>query len=340
MTETPTLCWHDLQDWGVEGRGWTDTLCPYDRLPGRAEKFVPQSVWNLSRTATGICAMFETDASAIHARWQLRSSQLGEPNFPVAGFSGLDLYGDDADTWQWVAAGHVIADQRPELCLASGLDGAYRKYLLYLPLRNPVDRVEIGLPAGVRFTPVPPRHQKPLVFYGTSIVHGAYSSHAGIVYPSILGRRLHRPVINLGFSGSARMEPAMAELLAELDAKAFVLDTLPNMDLTLVQERAETFIRMLCTARPGVPIVLIEDYPLTNSWVRPAQLQAHENKWREFRRIYESLRGQGFNHLTYVEGRNLLGADCEASIDTVHPSDLGFMRLADAIEPVLRKVIA
>jgi hypothetical protein len=34
---------------------------------------------------------------------------------------------------------------------------------------------------------------------------------------AILGRVLHREVINLGFSGNGRMEPEVARLLAELD---------------------------------------------------------------------------------------------------------------------------
>src|SRR5207249_371877 len=28
--------WHDAQQWGVEGKGWTDTARYYDRLPARA----------------------------------------------------------------------------------------------------------------------------------------------------------------------------------------------------------------------------------------------------------------------------------------------------------------
>jgi len=340
MNTTPTLNWYDIGDWGVEGRGWTDTLCPYDRLPARAEKLVPQPVWELSRSATGMCAFFETDALAIHARWQLRSPQVGEANFPVAGFSGLDLYGDDAGTWRWVAAGHQVKDQRPEFCLVDGLGAGPRLYRVYLPLRNPVAQVAIGIPAGARFTPIPPRRQKPLVFYGTSIVHGAYASHAGIVHPSILGRRLNRPVINLGFSGNAKMEPALAELLAELDAAIYVIDALPNMDLPLVSQRAETFIRLLCAARPAVPVVLVEDRPLVNYWIKPDQHRVHQEKWREFRRIYETLRERGLTQLAYVAGRDLFGTDSESSLDSSHPSDLGFMRMADALEPIFHAVLA
>jgi len=102
--------WHNIQDWGVEGKGWNDTASYFDRLPARAEKLVPEGVWNLSRSATGMAALFETDAPAIRARWEVASEQIGEPNFPAAGFSGLDLYARTAKCWRWVGAGHMIRE--------------------------------------------------------------------------------------------------------------------------------------------------------------------------------------------------------------------------------------
>ena len=332
--------WFDIREWGVEGKGWTDTHCAYDRLPRKAEQMVPEAVWNLSRTATGMCVHFTTNATAIHARWVLRSPQLGEANFAVCGFSGLDLYADDNGTWRWAGATQNVGSQTPCVCLVNGMAGALRKYRLYLPLRNPVDRVEIGVPAGSVFEPVAPRTERPLVFYGTSIVHGAYASHSGLVHSEILGRRLNRPTINLGFSGTARMELALADLLAELDAAVYIVDTLPNMDMSLVTERAEAFVRRLRGHRPTTPIVLVEDRPLVNYWIKPAEKRYQENKWREFRRIHDMLVASGIGGLSYIEGRDLFGTDSEASLDSSHPSDLGFMRMADCLEPVLRGVLA
>jgi len=55
--------WYDVQQLGVEGRGWTDTRLPYDRLPARAERVVRDAVWELSRSPAGMCSRFETDAA-------------------------------------------------------------------------------------------------------------------------------------------------------------------------------------------------------------------------------------------------------------------------------------
>ena len=55
-----------------------------------------------------------------------------------------------------------------------------------------------------------------------------------MAFTAIVGRQLNVEVINLGFSGSGRMEPEMAELLAELNPSVYVLDGLWNMSPTQV----------------------------------------------------------------------------------------------------------
>ena len=54
--------------------------------------------------------------------------------------------------------------------------GRARRYTLYLPLYNGTEMLEIGVPPGAAFHPIPPRREKPLLFYGTSILHGACAS--------------------------------------------------------------------------------------------------------------------------------------------------------------------
>ena len=67
-----------------------------------------------------------------------------------------------------------------EAILAEGLAPGTRRYTLYLPLYNGVESLEIGVGRGVSFEPVPPRDEKPLLFYGTSILHGACASRPGM----------------------------------------------------------------------------------------------------------------------------------------------------------------
>ena len=59
----------------------------------------------------------------------------------------------------------------------------------------------------------------------------------------------------------------------------------------------------------------------------------------EFRKTQQRLLDAGINDLYYLEGEGLLGDDREDTVDSSHPSDLGFMRMSDAFEPVLRTAL-
>ncbi|MCA9147254.1 MAG: hypothetical protein KDB05_30970, partial [Planctomycetales bacterium] len=59
-----------------------------------------------------------------------------------------------------------------------------------------------------------------------------------------------------------------------------------------------------------------------------------------FRVAYDRLVAEGVSHLAYLEGEHMLGDDGEATVDSSHPTDLGFMRMADAFEPLLTKLLA
>ncbi len=69
--------WHDCKEIGVEGKGWTDTLSFYDRLPAKAQGKAPASVWGLSRLSAGLCVRFTTDAPSIEVRWTLIGGNAG-----------------------------------------------------------------------------------------------------------------------------------------------------------------------------------------------------------------------------------------------------------------------
>ncbi len=335
------LDWYNVEDWGVEGRGWPKAAVKrfFDRLPAKAEGVVRDEVWNLSRDSAGMLSRFSTDSPLIHVDYALFRERLALPHMPATGVSGVDLYGEDSEgRWRWVAVSkpqekHVKAE------LINGLDGTKRKYTLYLPLYNGVDRLMIGVPKGASFSPIEPRRDPAIVFYGTSITHGACASRPGMPHPAILGRRLNRPIINLGFSGNGRMEKEVGALLTELEAAAYVIDCLPNMDDKLVRERTEPLVSQLREARPRVPIVLVEDRSFTNAWIRPESRSHHEASRRALREAYENLRKRKMPKLYYIKGEQLLGDDSEGATDGSHPSDLGFMRQAAQFEPILREAL-
>ncbi|HIK91871.1 MAG TPA: hypothetical protein EYG03_07805 [Planctomycetes bacterium] len=338
-SQSGEIQWHDVRDWGVEGRGFADTEKYFDRLPLRAKGVVRDAVWNLSRHSSGMMVRFRTDATEIHADYGLTSGNLAMTHMPATGVSGLDLYAKDNDgNWRWVAVARPSAQQM-KLSLISGMRPGTRDYAVYLPLYNGTEYLKLGIAAENRFEPIAPRTDKPIVFYGTSITHGACASRPGMPHPAILGRRFDRPVINLGFSGNGKLEPEVGQFLVELDPSVYVLDCLPNMVAREVEERTEPMVKQLRAAHPDVPIVLVEDRTYPQSWILPARRERNDSSRIPFRAAFQKMQDAGVDNLFYIEGESLLAKDRDDTTDGSHPSDLGFFNQANAIEPVLRQAL-
>lgn len=333
--------WYNALDIGLEGKGWTDTKAPYDRLPATAEGIVPDPVWNLSHHSAGMCVRFATGASEIRARWKLTSENLAMPHMPATGVSGLDLYVRGNDGWGWVAQGRPTA-QTNEVKLLTGIPEGSHEYLLYLPLYNGVESVEIGIPESAVLSKAAPRdadHAKPVLVYGTSIVHGGCASRPGMAYPAILGRWLDRPFINLGFSGNGKMEIEMADSIGELDCAVYMIDCAPNMTPELIAERVVPFVKRLRQLRPDTPVLLVENVQYQAGWFLPDSKDRYEKKNVALKAAYEALRGDNVANVHYLACDELLGHDHEATVDGTHATDLGFYRMAQAMEPALRELL-
>jgi hypothetical protein len=338
ITDQQTFEWHDLGE--PQGKGWSDTARRYDRLPERAHGLVPEVVWELSRNSNGLFSRFRTDATSISARWTLGLAELAMTHMPATSVSGLDLYAEDeSGRVRWVAVGHPATFPDVDVELVNGLDAGEHVFTVYFPLFNNLERAEIGLPPGLSFELLPAQTAEPIVYYGTSIIHGASASRAGMSLPPILSRRLGRTVINYGFSGNARMEVELARFMAEIDAAAYVIDCLPNMDADLVRERGLPFMETLRAARPDTPVLLVEDRTLANAWIIAAERDNHAARRAELRSVFDTLIARGDRHLHYLEGVTLLGMDDDATVDRSHPTDLGFARMADIITPILASLV-
>ena len=318
--------WRDAAELRIEGKGWNDTERMYERLPARAAGKVPPMVWDLSKHTSGICVRFMTDSPRIAATWDGGGAMN---HMAATGNSGLDLYRRQGGRWTFCGVG------RPQTTTTTATLAGYlpqepTEYLLYLPLYHSLTELRIGVEPGASLEPAPPRESRPIVFYGTSITQGGCASRAGMSHPAILGRHLDREIINLGFSGSGKMEPIMAELVGELDPALFVLECLPNMTPDMVRERVAPFVHHLRHAHPATPILLVENpiHPL------------HNTGNEILHTVFEQLCAEGLERIYYLAGEHLLEGDEEGTVDGVHPTDLGFMRMAQAYEPAVLDALA
>lgn len=345
-TDENGVAWYDVRNIGVEGQGWKDTASPFDRLPGRAKELVRPPVWSLSQHSAGLCVRFVTDATEIHARWTLRSANLAMNHMPATGVSGVDLYAktttvdDPSGQFRWLAVGRPTAKENSAR-LVSGIPQGTREYILYFPLYNGVESVEIGVSKNSSVWKPKPRQSglKPIVFYGTSITQGGCASRPGMVHTGILGRWLDAPVINLGFSGNGRMEAEVAALMAELDASVFVIDCLPNISAGDVTSRTEPLVTILRKAHPNTPIVLVEDRSYTDSFLLDSKRQRNLTSRVALKTVFDRLIKTGDTNLYYIPGEDLIGDDGEGTVDSSHPTDLGFLRQSEAFSKVLRPIL-
>jgi hypothetical protein len=160
-----------------------------------------------------------------------------------------------------------------------------------------------------------------------------------MVHTAILGRRLDMPVVNLGFSGNGRMDKAVGDFLVQVDAMAYVIDCLPNMQPADVTEKCVPLVKQIRATKSSTPIILVEDRRFSNDWITPGKHQFHTDNHAALKAAYDSLQKEGVANLFYIVGDKLYGDDSEGSTDASHANDLGFMRQADIFEPVLRKAI-
>ena len=328
--EPQGLEWRLVRPDDTEGKGWTETEAPFDRLPTKAQALVPPSVWSLSKHSAGMCFRFVTASPQIGVRWSV-GGELAMPHMPASGVSGVDLYGHDMrGAWRLIGVGQPRQQVGNQAVFASA-SGGPREFCLYFPLYNSTTRLEVGVAPGQPLLSPPPRSHKPIVFYGTSITQGGCASRPGMAFTAIATRALDRGHINLGFSGNGKMEPALAELLGELDASVYVLDCLRNMSDALVAERMEPFLRRLRQLRPTTPILCAGAAFLDNP--------KEPSLSKLTREAVEKLTRAGVPGLHYLPMRGAWGDDGEATVDGIHPTDLGMSRQAAVFVKALHKLV-
>ena len=95
-------------------------------------------------------------------------------------------------------------------------------------------------------------------------------------------------------------------------------------------------VKQLRKARPGVPILLVEDRNYADNFLNASRKERNETNHAAMRAVYAKLVKEKVPGLLYLRAEELLGDDGESTIDGSHPTDLGFMRQAAAFARVLK----
>lgn len=334
----------DASTFPIYGKAIENTSATYERLPASLEGVIRQPVWDLAHHSAGISVRFRSDSPSIKLRWV--SFGLHTMNHMTdTGTRGLDLYTQDPvdGHWRFARSARPQKDTLNDQVVVSGMDRKMREFIVYLSLYEGVKKLEIGVEEGTIIEGPAldsPRKGSPIVMYGTSILQGGCANRPGMAFTNIISRELDREVVNLGFSGNARLDYEIAELMAAVkDPSLFVLDNVPNCEASLIDERQEKFFRIIRDAHPDVPVIFIENpnYPhAVFDKVTAADIAARNASMRA---VYEKLKKAGEKKIYYIKGDKMLGLDGEATVDGVHFTDLGMVRYTEYVLPTLKKAL-
>lgn len=316
----------------------------YRRLPQRLKGVSRDAVWSLGCNSAGLYIRFRTNSSSVYARWE-SEGPFNMNHMTMTGIRGLDLYVLEDGKWNFIGSGRPrsTADAYTQAKIIGNMKPEMREYMLYLSLYDGVKSLAIGVDDSSQLL-LPevksPSAGSPVVFYGTSILQGGCANRPGMAFTNIIGRRLNRETINLGFSGNGLMDMDIAELMAEVENPAvYVFDYVPNASAEMIRDTGEAFFHVIRDAHPDVPIIFVEDPIFTHSRLDMKMNEEIREKNIQQKALYERLKKSGEKNLFYLPAEGMIGDDYEATVDGIHFTDLGMMRYTEHIMPVLKKAL-
>ena len=338
--QTNAQVWHDAADMHVFGKAVEDTYGHYVRFPEDINAKARKDLKYLGQDAAGLYVQFSTDSPAIHVRWS-SVKKLTMSHMASVGSRGVDLYVKQDKGWRFVGSALPALDYNETTRrILKDVDPGVKEYRLYLSLYDGISKLEIGTEEGASFEPsTVEKRDAPVVMYGTSILQGGCVCRPGMAATNILGRWLDREVVNFGFSGNAKLDPEMAELMARVENPAvFVMDNVPNDSPELIREKGMDFVKILRAAHPDVPIVFVGMAHYSHDSVSGKSYQDVEDRNAAQKELYKQLAAAGDKKVYFVSGEKLIGTDGEATVDYTHQTDLGALRYSKVLYPLLTRL--
>ena len=299
---------------------------------------ISNGIRKLMFNTSGGRVRFQTDSKVIAIK-----AEIGEPchmnHISDTGSRGFDLYAapagraEDINFKKTMVSSGIIYNVSYEFD-----DCLFRDITINFPLYNDVKSLCIGLDRDCTLTKAMPYAiEKPVVFYGSSVTQGACASRPGVNFPALLSRWLDINFINLGFSGNDRGEEALAHYIASIDMSVFVYGYGYNTPTVEHYEKTHyPFYEIIRKNKPNLPIIIISTPICPN--LKNKENMDFLSKVREIAiKSYERAKKNGDN-VYFIDGLTLL-ENPEATVDSTHPTDLGFYEMAKKIYPVLKAVL-
>ncbi|MFH1022632.1 MAG: SGNH/GDSL hydrolase family protein [Planctomycetota bacterium] len=339
------LLWREatVHPFRLAGFPWFEQDRVFRRAPLAPLEKLPDAVDWLADCPAGGQVAFQTDSRHVAVRVTL-AAPADMSHMPATGQCGFDLYVGPPFAKRF----HNVSkyDHRQttyEVLLFEHADAAMRAFTLNFPLYQAVKDLRIGLDAEARVSPPPPYSiEGRIAVYGTSITQGGCASRPGMAYTNIMSRLLNAEVVNWGFSGSGKGEPEVCRCFASIpDARLFVLDYEANAgNLDQYRKTLPENIRILRNRRRDVPILVMSRIAFSKDIADAKSLREREQSRDMQTQLVENAGTQGDRLIYFLDGSTLLGHDFdECTVDGIHPTDLGFLRIAQGVCPAIRKIL-
>lgn len=330
------------------GAPWIKDNKNYYRLPkSQEELLIKASVncYNLGRHSSGIQMHFVTTSSklVLQAKVSNTSKLSGMTNVAQRGF---DCYvGKDYNSLLFYDTTRFTENAESyQYTLFKGLNKEEKLVVINFPLYNVVEELLLYIDddslISEPLTDISKLNK--FVVYGTSITQGGCASRPGLSYTNILSRRFPCEFINLGFSGNAFGENQYAKIMSEInDVTMFFLSYEANAGTNgKLEETLDDFYSTIRKSHPSTPIVIISRIKYLFDDLNPNTLGARREEIRKFQASFVERKRKLDKHVYYINGSNLLGDKYdEYTIDSIHPNDLGFMKIADNLEIEINKIL-
>lgn len=315
----------------------------YIRIPREVAERTSQGVKDLNNHTSGGRLRFKTDSNRVVIKCTWNAFGL-MPHMAATGSCGFDLYADGEYAGTFIPTITYIDGYKPSYECSDGMEAEVtfnerkmRDIVINFPTYNSVSEIVIGLDADAQVCEGNEyRHTLPIVFYGSSITQGGCVSRPGNMYQNVLSRRLDFDYINLGFSGNARAEDAIADYISGLDMSLFFYDY--DHNAPTVEHLEKTHYKMYKKVRDNhldIPIIMVSRPSMTGGY------KEVNERIDVIKNTLKRAQADGDKNVYFINGMDIFNSHDKdmMTVDGCHPNDFGAFCMAEAFEKLLRELI-
>lgn len=328
----------------IYGFNWLAEDKIYRRLPLSSYDAIKQAcplINDLADKTSGGQLHFYTDSDCLHIKAKTKGMAKMAGMTAVA-CGGFDCYvGHNYNDLKFynTARFDVLLNEYETMVFEN--EPGLKLMVINFPLYGGIESLEIGLNENSSFHLPEPLNEGRIVIYGTSITQGGCASRPGLSFTNILSRRLKKEFLNFGFSGNAFGEIELAKIIKTIDnVSLFILDYEANGGTNgKLAQTMEAFIQELRTQHPTTPIAVLSRIKYLFDDIHSIMGEKREEIRLFQENLVNRLQQQGDKNIWYINGSTFFGEGYhEFTIDSIHPNDLGFMKIADSLEEAISKI--